>query len=129
MGTWDVSEWRVQQLQKIWMAWIHQNWQNLVSGKKIIAPGGFVAPAEAGFEAIGLAHPVGQTRDWGLSMTDGSRIHIHEFANGQRVVHRDKYDPKRGLGSALAHLMQETPYGILACGIGALVLANQASNG
>jgi hypothetical protein len=128
MGTWNVVEWRKQQLQGIWVAWIQQNWQSLVSGLKINAHYGLAAPPEAGFEAIGFAHPVGQIRDWGLSMTDGSRIHVHEYADGRRVVHRDKHDPKRGLGPALAHLMQETPYGMLALGCGALALITQASN-
>jgi hypothetical protein len=128
MQTWDVRAWQLQQRQGIWMGWINQNWQRLVSGDKINAPIGLAAPEEAGFEMIEVAHPVGQSRDWGLSVSDGSRIHVHEYADGRRVVHRDAHNPKRGLGPMLAHLMQETPYGALAIGAGTLYLLVRAAN-
>jgi hypothetical protein len=129
MQTWNVRDWRREQLRTTWVTWITQNWQRLAPGVKIEAPHWFGAPVEAGFEPIGIAHPVGQARDWGMSFTDGSRIHIHEFANGRRVVHRDKHDPRRGLGHAVAHLMQETPYGILGIGVATLFLLANASDG
>jgi hypothetical protein len=126
---WHVRDWHREQLQRTWVSWIHQYWQHLASGSKIQAPRWLPAPADAGFTLIEIAHPAGQARDWGLSMADGSRIHVHEYADGRRVVHRDAYDPNRGLGHTLAHLMQETPYGILAVGIGAFLLITSASNG
>lgn len=132
MHPWNVSAWQVQQVQhqqRIWMSWVSQNWQRLLNGEKIPAPAWLAAPGVAGFEVIEIAHPVGQARDWGLSLSDDSRIHVHEYADGRRVVHRDVHNPKRGLGPMLAHLMQETPYGMLALSIGALVLISQASNG
>lgn len=132
MQSWGVSAWQVQQSQhhqRIWMGWINQQWQRLLNGEKIDAPAWLAAPADAGFEAIEIAHPVGQSGDWGLPLTDDSRIHVHEFANGRRVVHRDVHNPKRGLGPMLAHVMQETPYGILALCIGAVYVLTQSSNG
>lgn len=129
MVTWDVGAWRMQKLQNDWLSWATVHWPSLVGGAKINAPFWLAAPVDAGFEVIEIAHPVGQVRDWGLALTDGSRIHVHEYADGRRVVHRDVHDPKRGLGPMLAHLMQETPYGILALGITAMVLIAQASNG
>jgi hypothetical protein len=132
MQNWNPSAWQMQQRQHhqgIWMAWITQHWQRFVNGEKIDAPIWFAPPADAGFEVIEIAHPVGQTRDWGLPLSDDSRIHVHEYANGRRVVHRDVHNPKRGLGPMLAHLMQETPYGVLALCVGSLYLLAQTSNG
>lgn len=123
----QVQEWRTKQLRNQWVSWINLAWQHLTSGAKVEAPWMLPAPGEAGFELIEIAHPTGQSRDWGMSMADGSRIHIHEFADGRRVVHRDVHDPKRGLGPTLAHLMQETPYGVLAIGLGVLIYANVRS--
>lgn len=129
MVTWDVGAWRTQKLQAAWVAWANVNWTSLVGGLKLGAPVWLAAPAEAGFEIIEIAHPVGQARDWGLSLADGSRLHVHEYADGRRVVHRDVHNPKRGLGPMLAHLMQETPYGVMAAfGIAAVVLITRASN-
>jgi hypothetical protein len=132
MQTWNVSAWQVQQVQhqqRIWMTWVNQNWQRFLKGEKIEAPVWLAAPADAGFEVIEIAHPVGQSSDWGLSLSDNSRIHVHEYANGRRVAHRDVHNPKRGLGPMLAHLMQETPYGILALCAGTLYILAQSSNG
>jgi hypothetical protein len=132
MQTPNVSAWKMQQLQhqqRIWMVWVNQHWQRLVNGEKITAPVWLAMPADAGFEAIEIAHPVGQARDWGLPLSDNSRIHVHEYADGRRVVHRDVHNPKRGLGPMLAHLMQETPYGALALCVGMLYVLSQASNG
>lgn len=37
-----------------------------------------------------VASPEGQVSDWGLSFADGSRIHVHQFADGRYVVDRDR---------------------------------------
>jgi hypothetical protein len=42
------------------------------------------------------------------SYNDGSRVHVHEYWYGRRVVHRDQYDPNQGLGNLLPHLVFET---------------------
>lgn len=122
MYTWSVSLWHQQRCRDQWVAWINQWWGHLSAGQKIVASPHLPAVAESGFEEIQIAHPVGQLRDWGFSMPDGSRVHVHEYADGRRVVHRDQHDPKRSLGAALAHLFQETPYGI-AIGVGLVLLA------
>ncbi|HEX6039314.1 hypothetical protein [Longimicrobium sp.] len=116
----------MQQAKDRWAYWLGVNWTSLTSGAKIFAPGSLAPPQEVGFMALPFAHPVGQVKDWGMSLADGSRIHVHEFANGTRVVHRDQHDPAAGVGPALAHLMHETPYGKLALGIGAFFFIAKA---
>lgn len=62
-------------------------------------------------------------------MSDGSRIHVHAYHDGRRVVHRDQYDPARGIGPLIAHLAADTPLGILALIGGAVWLASSTRNG
>lgn len=106
----------------MWIEWIQENWSALVSGVKIVAPSWFVAPLAAGFERCSFASPEGQVADWVLPFTDGSRVHVHEFADGVRVVHRDKYDPHRSLDSLVAHIFKETPWGKVGLAIGVFAL-------
>lgn len=123
------QEWLIQQSHKRWVNWITQTWAPLSAGEKVEVPFWLGAPNQAGFRFIPLAHPVGQVRNWVLSMSDGSRIHVHEFADGRYVAHRDKHDPDRGLESSVAHLMQETPYPAWFAFAGILFLVAKASNG
>lgn len=125
----SIHEWIVQQAQQRWVNWINQWWIALSTGNKIEVPTWLGAPHQAGFHLIPVAHPAGQIRDWGLAMSDGSRIHIHEFANGRYVAHRDKFDPARGLESSVAHVMQETPYPAWFALTGLVMLLVRASNG
>lgn len=74
----------------------------------MLAPGWLPPPAVAGFARIEVASPEGQVADWGLSFDDGSRVHIHEYADGRRVVHRDQHDPANGFWSTVSHLLSET---------------------
>src|SRR3982751_2578463 len=104
-----MNPWYVSTHQQSWVNWIAMNWPGLIAGSKLVAPAWLGAPADAGFQPIQITLLQGQAKDWGLSMSDGSRIHVHEFADGRRTAHRDKFDPARGVGSMVAHLMQETP--------------------
>jgi hypothetical protein len=110
-----------------WLPWIRAQWSVLTAGRKIIAPTWLPDPRTAGFHPIALATPEGQCADWGLSLTDGSRIHVHDFPNGGRVVHRDRHDPDQGFWNALAHLFTETwvgPAGVLT---GLVLLASSST--
>ena|ERR1041385_2499567 len=102
-----------------WVAWTSAHWQELSSGGKLAVSPWLTHPRLAGFYPIDIATPEGQSLDWGLSLTDGSRIHVHEFSDGTLVAHRDRFDPQRGLGPMLAHLLTETFVGPL---VGAIVL-------
>lgn len=107
-----------------WKAWIDANWQQLKRGEKIDAPRWLGPPSAGGFRPQAFASPEGQTADWTLSLTDRSRIHIHEFADGRRRVHRDVHDPDQGFLDMIAHLFKETPWGLVGLGIGLAVLAS-----
>ena len=106
-----------------WVAWIRVEWPRLSAGAKVVAPAWLPSPPVNGFTALAVATPQGQCADWGLSLNDGSRIHVHEFATGERIAHRDEHDPGQGLGRALAHLAFETwvgPAALLALGLAIL---------
>lgn len=105
---------------RYWVSWIQSNWKSLKSGKKISAPTWLGHPSYAGFRQIDLAARQEQCRDWGLSFDDGSRVHVHEFEDGRLLVHRDRYDPAKSLGSLFAHLLGETVLGpvLLVVGLG-----------
>lgn len=110
-----------------WLPWFHTQWSALTAGRKIIAPEWLPDPRIAGFKPIALATPEGQCADWGLSLTDGSRIHVHEFPNGRRVAHRDRYDPDQGFLRALAHVFMETWVGPAAIAAGLVLLATSSA--
>src|SRR5262245_47815138 len=105
-----------------WSSWIDLAWPKLREGTKLEAASYLPHPKTAGFSPESIATPHGQCADWVLSFNDGSRIHVHEYSDGRRLVHRDRYDPNQGLGNLIAHLTFETPlvplvllgFGILA---------------
>lgn len=105
-----------------WLRWITENWSALIAGWKLEAPSWLLPMPESGFSAQPFASPDGQVADWTLSMRDESRIHVHEFADGRRIVHRDKHDPDQGILNMLAHLAFETPYVVLS-GLALLLFA------
>ena len=98
----------------MWLNWIQVNRPALLSGLRLDVPGWFPDPTYSGLRPVPIALPVGQTRDWSLPLSDGSRIHVHKYADGRRIAHRDRYDPDVGLGNAVLHLMFETPLGLAA---------------
>jgi hypothetical protein len=128
MELWHVR-WRREQLHRGWVAWLQSQWGALSSGFKIVAPLSLGSPADAGFAPIQFAHPVGQIRNWGLAFNDGSRVHVHEFADGSFLAHRDAHDPARSLESTVAHLVHETPYPRWLAVAGLVVFAAKALEG
>lgn len=105
-----------------WNAWINSNWEQLKKGAKIDAPRLLGPPSAGGFRPQAFASPEGQVSDWTMSLTDRSRIHIHEFADGRRRVHRDEHDPDQGFLDMFAHLFKETPWGVVGLGVAAIVV-------
>lgn len=106
-----------------WMPWIHERWPLLANRAKLEAPSWLPHPRwTEGFSAIAVATPEGQIANWGLPLSDGSRIHVHEFSDGKLIAHRDQFDPERSPLHLVAHLALETPVGLiaLACTVGAL---------
>lgn len=92
------------------------DWNSLREGKHLVLPKNFPSPQLLGFEAPPMALAVGQIRDWVLSLSDGSRLHIHEFPNAERKIHLDRYDPKRGVVQGITHFLIETwPGNLLLC--------------
>lgn len=102
-----------------WNVWIAGQWQRLAAGAHIQPPVGFPHPIDAGFARLTLAEPHGQTADYSASLADGSRIHLHEYADGTLLAHRDAYDPV-GVVATVKHLATETAVGPLI-GLGLLV--------
>jgi hypothetical protein len=108
-----------------WLPWIQENWALLAAGYRVEAPPWLVPMPQSGFARQTFAAPTGQVADWTLSMTDESRVHVHEFADGRRVVHRDKHDPDQGLLNMLAHVTFESPYVAVVALTGLLVAASK----
>jgi len=108
-----------------WNDWLYSNNEALARGAKIVAPDWLGSPSAGGFRLVTSAAYEGQTRDWALSLRDGSRIHVHEHPDGRFVAHRDKHDPDRGLTDMVAHLAFDTPLGLIALATGAVLLMSQ----
>ncbi|MFH1748334.1 MAG: hypothetical protein ABIG44_14980 [Planctomycetota bacterium] len=107
-----------------WNQWLAESWQDLVAGKMVAVPGYLPHPAYSGFQEPPIAEPMGQSKDWVQSLNDGSRLHVHEYANGERVAHRDRWDPSTGAIPALKHFLLETKAGQVMgmAGLGLLLL-------
>lgn len=92
-----------------WEAWLP--WGELRRGAKVPVPTNLPHPKEIGFTYTTWAKDVGEVANWVRSLRDGSRLHVHEFADGTLVVHRDAIDPARGPVVATFHWLGETPEG------------------
>lgn len=110
-----------------WMMWINNNWLELKKGRKLfVRQRGLPHPgnADSGFTRV-IGWPVEQSCDWGLPLEDGSRVHVQCFTTKEGTpvygIHRDRWDPSRGLASALKHLVLETPAGAVGL-VGASLL-------
>jgi len=106
-----------------WDEWLRRAWPNLTSGHKVRAPSWLPHPTSAGFSKTLLAEPVGQIADWARPGPQESRIHIHEYRNGVRIVHLDSPDPSLGPIHALRHWATQSLSGraFTAIGAGALL--------
>lgn len=88
-------------------------WRDLRRGKRVTITR---HPRElAGFErARGPVERHGQAEDWTRELPDGSRLHAHVFPDGRITMHRDRWSPKRGPLSTVAHVALETTGGRIA---------------
>lgn len=111
-----------------WATFLLRSWPALVRGEHLHVPQGLVPPRTAGFRRPLVAEPHGQEEDWVLPLRDGSRVHVHVYASGARVIHRDRTDPARSPLHALWHLVTETrvaaagKVAAVAYGVGRLLL-------
>lgn len=110
----------------LWLEWLDDNLRRLSRRARLQAPSWLPHPAEAGFAESSIAEPHGQARDWVLSLSDGSRVHVHEHEDGRLVVHRDRYDPSAGPLRAVAHFLIETRAGKATLAVGAVALSVKA---
>ena len=103
-----------------WDQWISRHWSVLSKGGKVALPSATPHPSDLGLRRLDIAMPAGQVADWALPLSDGSRLHVHEHLSGQLIAHRVQYDPDRGLGDLVAHLLLDTPLVpavLLCCGV------------
>jgi hypothetical protein len=107
----------------MWLEWLDANIAGYWDRGKLVAPDWLGPPAAEGFKQLPIASQEGQVADWALALSDGSRVHVQEFPDGRRVVHRDKYDPGHSLVNMVAHLLLETPWGRMTAVGGLLYLA------
>jgi hypothetical protein len=111
-----------------WASWLSANREDLGVGAKVNVPSYLPHPQYAGFSKELVATPEGQVANWTLSVpADGSRIHVHEFADGRLVAHRDRYDPNHSLGNLVAHLLFETALVPVLLVVGFVFLAGQSA--
>ena len=94
-----------------WNAWLQGVFPQLENGGKLYAPEHLTHPQNAGFRRIKPAEYIGQIDDWGISLRNGGRIHIHEFDDESLRAHFDKIDPDRGALPAFAHWATESTSG------------------
>lgn len=90
--------------------WLSIHWGALCAGKRIEVAF-HVHPACCGFQRLLIAMNVGQLEDWGLSLPDGSRIHLWLMPDGRWIAHRDATDPSLSLLHAAVHVLAATPIG------------------
>jgi len=80
-----------------------------------------VAP-RFGFQQLSMAMNVGQAEDWGLSLPDGSRIHLWLMPDGRWIAHRDATDPSLSPLHAAVHVLTATPLGVAVAFLGVVGL-------
>jgi hypothetical protein len=106
-----------------WQQWLAAEWPCLRAHGRSCVPAELGHPREAGFAPAVIAEQQGQVGDWVLPLSDGSRLHVHEYPDGALVAHVDAIDPGRGVGAALRHVATETTLGrlVVVQGFGALL--------
>ena len=108
-----------------WARWFREHRDVLSGGEEheIPVPPDLPHPSRSGFTPTSLAEAVGQVHDWALPISDGSRLHVHEFEDGSMSVHRDATDPSRGLTSAVWHWVTESRSGRIIVVAGVVLFA------
>jgi hypothetical protein len=102
-----------------WQEWFNSVEPTLRSGREVVVPKYLPHPCEVGFTHPWIAEPVGQKDDWVLSLSDGSRLHIHEY-NFAMVMHLDNIDPAVSPLNAAWHWGTESASGRMALATSAL---------
>jgi hypothetical protein len=105
-----------------WQSFAAASWPSLQAGGRVCAPASLPSPAISGFRRPWLTEDHGQAVDWTAPLDDGSRIHVHEYRDGSRIVHRDEVDPSQGPVAALVHCCRETHLGRLVTRVGVIAL-------
>lgn len=100
-----------------WREFVNTHAGNLRAGALVALPEGM--PLE-GWKRLRWAEAAGQVADLAFPCADGSRLHVHIFADGRRLMHRDRWDPERGPVAAVLHWLVETRSGRGAVLLGAL---------
>lgn len=93
-----------------WQTWFEAVEPTLRAGHEAHVPKELPHPSEVGFTRPWIAEPWGQKDDWVCSLSDGSRIHVHEFDDAL-IAHIDPHDPAKGPGTALLHWTTESASG------------------
>ena len=109
-----------------WAEWLAPRWPELVNGAHLEVAPELPHPAKDAWpwERIPIAEPHGQIDDWALSLSDGSRLHVHVFED-RTTVHRDAIDPAGGPLAALRHYVNEgrTAPAVMGAGLVAATVA------
>lgn len=103
-----------------WLGWLARVWPALEQGERLMCPRELEHPSRVGFVRPRITEAHGQVDNWIASMSDGSRIHIHEYEGGELVAHRDRTDPGRGPLAAVWHVATETSIGRATVKVGAI---------
>ena len=106
-------------LSPAWSTFLHHALPALRQGKSVDVST-LPHPRAEGWLVPKTAMRVGQLHDWVQALPDGSRLHVHEFSSGRRLVHRDRWNPARSPVHALVHVATETAVGRTATGLAAL---------
>lgn len=112
-----------------WVAWFREHRQALFAGSKLEVPAGLPPVSQSGFSQTSLAENIGQRRDWVMPISDGSRLHVHEFestrgGSGKMIVHRDATDPALGLTNAVSHFLFESSSGRIVLAVLVLLIGS-----
>ena len=103
---------------KAWESWYEKNHTDLFKGHKVKVEENLIHPREISeFKKLLFADDVGQAKDWAISIHNGSRLHIHEYSDGQLVGHLDKYDPGKSIFHAVTHWATESKSGLSMMGL------------
>ena len=109
-----------------WANWSQQVWSQLLRGERVPVPIWLPHPAAAGFKPTVFAEFSGQDADLARGLCDGSRIHLHRYANGALFAHLDRIDPERSPLHAVAHWLFESPSGQFAVKVACFLLVARA---
>jgi hypothetical protein len=89
-----------------WGEYLQAAWPSFLFGRHVEVPPELHAHVRT-LRVPRVAKNVGQSGNYVLPCTDGSRVHVHEYGNGRMVAHRDRTDPGRSPLHAVWHLLTD----------------------